>query len=203
MKINDQNISDFLSDLASKKPAPGGGSASALAGAMAAALVTMVARLTLGKDKYQDVEDKVAKIEKEADCLVSKLLELADQDEKAYQGVVDAYRQVKDYHDTNHDSRSVDSDNTGESVIQLAYQEAAAVPMQTARESLKVFKMAGFLVDHGNRNARSDAMVAMELAQAAIYGALENVRINLGYLREKETVDKLKDQIEKYFRRSE
>ena len=165
--------------------------------------MTMVARLTLGKDKYQDVEDKVAKIEKEADCLVSKLLELADQDEKAYQGVVDAYRQVKDYHDTNHDSRSVDSDNTGESVIQLAYQEAAAVPMQTARESLKVFKMAGFLVDHGNRNARSDAMVAMELAQAAIYGALENVRINLGYLREKETVDKLKDQIEEVLRITE
>ena len=185
-KIKDQKVGDFLEAIASTKPVPGGGSASALAGAIAASLLVMVTGLTIGKEKYQEVEARVSKLAKEAEKLLAELLDLADQDAKAYLEVVEAYRLPKD---------SDTSSYRGEE-IQKAYKTAAAVPLKTAQKSLKVLIMAAWLAENGNKFARSDALVAIELAQAAIYGALENVRINLPYIEDKQFTADLEKKID-------
>ena len=173
MKIEQQKINQFFGDLASKKPAPGGGSASALSGTMAAALVEKVATLTLGKEKYREVQEEIKQLSDQAIKLRKELLKLADEDAEAYLAVVKTKGSQK------------------------AVLGAAKVPLQTAEKALEVLKMAGWLAEHGNQNARSDAFCAMELAQAAVYGALENVRINLPYLKNQKKVEELKEAVEK------
>jgi formiminotetrahydrofolate cyclodeaminase len=172
MDIKKSTIQDFLAELASKKPVPGGGSASALSGAMAASLVVMVAQFTIGKEKYQQHEAEIKKIKTKALKLKEQLLDQADSDAEAYQKVMVT--------------------KGG----QEAVLEAAEVPLATAEKSLEILKMAAFVSENGNQNLRSDAFVAMELAQAAIYGALENVRVNLPDLNDEKVVRDLKDKVD-------
>jgi len=163
----------FLADLASKKPAPGGGSASALAGAMAAGLVNKVCLLTIGKDKYKKVEKQFNELKQESTKLQKDLLALVEEDKKAYLEVVKTKGSQK------------------------ATKKAAEVPLATAKKSLMVLKMAGYVAEHGNQNLRSDAFCALELATAAVYGALENVRANLPYLKDEADLNQLKEEIDK------
>lgn len=162
----------FLKDLASKKPAPGGGSASALAGAMAAALVNKVSILTIGREKYKDVEKEFKQLSKQAIKLQSELSKLADKDAKAFMEVI----------------KTKDS--------QRAIKKAAEIPLETAQKSLAILKMAIYASEHGNQNLRPDAFCAIELATAAIYGALENVRANLPHIKDEKYLGELKDEIE-------
>ncbi len=168
--IKDQRIKQFLDDLASKKPVPGGGSASAVAGAIAASLVAMVANLTIGKEKYQEVEDDFQRILDKAEDLKDELLRLADEDALAYQAVF-------------------------KTKSQEAIQTAAEIPLQTAQKSLEVLKLAAFAAKEGNKNTISDAHCAIELATAAIYGALENVRINLPFIEDKKFIKTIKERV--------
>ncbi|HUS52010.1 MAG TPA: cyclodeaminase/cyclohydrolase family protein [Candidatus Bathyarchaeia archaeon] len=170
--IKDQKISSFLDDLSSKKPVPGGGSTSAVAGAMAASLVAMVANLTLGKEKYREVEEDFEQVLPRATQLKDQLLQLADEDALAYQAVV-------------------------KTKSQEAIKTAAEVPLKVAQQSLEVLRLAVLAVKKGNQNALSDARCAIELATAAIYGALENIRINLPYIEDKKFVCQLKSEIKK------
>jgi len=173
MELVNKKVKDFLGELASKKPTPGGGSASALAGAMGAALVVMVCELTIGKKKYQPVEEDFKKIHELAKRKLAKLTELIEEDARAYEQVVKTKNSP------------------------AAIKHAAEVPLKTAQESLEVLKMAHCVSEHGNQNCRSDAFCAIELATAAIYGALENVRINLPFIKDEVVVKRLKDEIEK------
>lgn len=166
-------MKQFLTDLSSKKPAPGGGSAAAMSGAMAAALVKKVAQLTIGKEKYANVENEFLKIEKEAEELRKRLMELVEEDTQAFMEVIKTKNS------------------------QEAIKKAAEVPLETAKNSLKVLKIATYSSSKGNQNLRSDAFCAIELATAAIYGALENVRINLTLIKDKKFVEELKDEMEK------
>ena len=170
--LKGKKIADFLTDLASKKPAPGGGSASALAGAMAAGLVVKVAELTLGKEKYKERQGDFEKIRAEAREKLTKLTKLIEEDTKAYRQVVKT------------------------KFSQPAVKYAAKVPLETAQVSLTVLKMASVAAKYGNQNCRSDALCAIKLATAAIDGALENVRANLPFIKDKKFCQKLKDQIE-------
>lgn len=179
MEIKNQNIEEFLNDLSSQKPTPGGGAGSALAGAMAAGLIGKVARLT--KDNPE-----VSKIAKKADNFQKQLLELSEKDCQAYDEVVKAYRLPKDFGHLNHRREA----------IQEALKQAAEVPMETAKRSLEVLRLASFVASEGNQNAVSDARCAIELATAAIYGALENVRINLSLITDKKLVEDLRDEID-------
>ncbi len=172
MAIKDQKIKDFLEDLASKKPVPGGGSTSAVAGAMAASLVAMVANLTVGKERYAEVEEDFEQILGKAERLRDQLLQLADEDALAYQAVI-------------------------KTKSQEAIKTAAEVPLKTAQQSLEVLKLASFAAKEGNKNAISDARCAIELATAAVYGAIENVRINLPYIEDKKFNKELKSEVEK------
>ncbi len=163
-------VSDFSSALASDSPAPGGGSASAATGALGAALVAMVVRLTLGKEKYraswQDLEPLASRLEGAR----VRLLELVDEDTKAFDAVVAARRLPKDTPEAVAGrTRAVDEANL----------LATTVPMQTAFFAHEALKSAPLVLEKGNPNAASDAWVAALLLHGAVLGALANVRINL------------------------
>jgi formiminotetrahydrofolate cyclodeaminase len=163
-------LSAFTAALASDAPAPGGGSAAAAAGASGAALLEMVVRLTLGKEKYRA---SWGELEPLADRLLGtrvRLLELVDEDTKAFDAVVAARRLPKDTPEAAaRRTRAIDEANV----------LAATVPMQTAFFACEALKTAPQVLEKGNPNAASDAWVAALLLFGATLGALANVRINL------------------------
>jgi glutamate formiminotransferase/formiminotetrahydrofolate cyclodeaminase len=156
----------WIDELAGGSPVPGGGSAAALAATLAAALVAMVARLTIGRKAYGSVEGRAKEILAHADQLRPELRRLVDEDAAAYTHVSEAYKIPKD-------------DPARAKAIDQALLGAARVPLTVATLTATVRTLARELTQIGNKNARSDAKVAESLAQAAISGALENVRINV------------------------
>jgi len=164
------SVSEFAASLASDAPAPGGGSASAAGGAFGASLLEMVVRLTLGKEKYRaswgDLEPLPDRL-REARL---RLLELVDEDTKAYDAVVSSRRLPKES----------DADKAArQRAIDAANVLATTVPMQTAFFAHEALKAAPLVFEKGNPNAASDAWVAALLLHGAVLGALANVRINL------------------------
>ena len=160
MKIQDQKIGGFLDSVASKSPTPGGGSAAAVVGAMAASLVEMVCNLTIGKKNYPEVQDEMIKIAERASELSGKLLDLADRDCLAFEKVMEAYK-------------------TGnKDKIKGAILGAIEIPEKTAEYCENVRELAEIAAKLGNINAHSDAMSAEHLAFAAIQAAEENIEIN-------------------------
>jgi glutamate formiminotransferase/formiminotetrahydrofolate cyclodeaminase len=160
------SLDGWIDELAGGSPVPGGGSAAALAGTLAAALVAMVARLTIGRKAYASVEGRAKEILAEAERLRGELRRLVDDDAAAYTGVSEAYK--------------VPKDNPGRAqTIDRALLGAARVPLTVASVTSTVRKLAQEMEQMGNKNARSDAKVAEGLARAAIAGALENVRVNV------------------------
>jgi len=163
----------ILEALASGTPTPGGGTAAALAGAMAASLAEMVANLTLNRKKYIAVQPHMEQVAKESRELRARLLSLADEDAAVYLGVMAAYKLPKG-------SDSEISDRNG--AILRAIEQAARVPLTTADCALRVLELVSTVAQKGNQNAITDAGVAMLLGQAAVEGALYNVYINLSSL---------------------
>jgi glutamate formiminotransferase/formiminotetrahydrofolate cyclodeaminase len=164
------NTPQFLNALADGAPTPGGGSAAAYAGAMGAALVAMVARVTLGKKKFADVQEQILSILDEAEVLRVKLTAAVDQDAAAFERVMFAFRLPKD---------TEEQIATRTEAIHNATIHAADVPLETARLSMHVMELACEAAQIGNPNAVTDAGTAAALAQAALKGAGYNVRINI------------------------
>ncbi len=164
------SVSDFAGSLASDAPAPGGGSASAAAGACGSALLEMVVRLTLGKEKYRASWGDLEPLGDRLREARRRLLELVDEDTKAFDAVVAARRLPKES----------DSDKAArQGAIDAANVLATTVPMQTAFFAHEGLKTAPLVLEKGNPNAASDAWVAALLLHGAALGALANVRINL------------------------
>ena len=157
---------DFLEEVASGKPTPGGGSAAAYVGALAAGLVSMVARLTMGKKGYSSIEKDMEQLLVEAEELRAALLKAVAQDSEAFNQVMAAYRIPKEESDR-------------EERIQAATLHAAEVPLDVARKTLRVAELALVAVEVGNKNAITDAGAGAALAGAALLSAGYNVRINL------------------------
>lgn len=168
-------LTEFTDALGSDQTAPGGGSASALAGALGAALAVMVAKLTQGREKYAAYWDEMATVQAKAETLKTRLLALVDADTEAYNQVTAAYKLPKET-DAQKSERSA--------VLQAAFRVATDVPMLTAEACAEVLELASQVVAHGNRNAASDAAVAALLAHAGLRGAARNVCINLGSLND-------------------
>jgi formiminotetrahydrofolate cyclodeaminase len=163
-------VSDFAAALASDAPTPGGGSASAAAGALGAGLLAMVVRLTLGKEKYRESWETLGALLPRLDEARTRLLELLDEDTKAYDAIVAARRLPKES-DAEKAARK--------KAIDLATILATTVPAQTAFFAEQALRAASTVGERGNPNAASDAWVAALLLSAAVDGALANVRINL------------------------
>lgn len=172
-RLTDMTMGVLTERLASSDPVPGGGSAAALAGAMAAALVAMVAELTSGRPAYAAHEPEIAGMRRDALARREMLLALAEEDATAYDAVVSARRMPKES-DSEREARS--------QALGSAMIDAARVPLRVAVIAGEVLELAERIAPIGNRNAVSDAGVAAHLAAAALRGALLNVRINLPYL---------------------
>ena len=178
-KLLDTTCEKFLEELASKQPTPGGGAASALCGATAAALTAMLGNLTAGK-AGSEANDKMAlEIIIAADKLRLELAQLADDDAAVFNKFMEAYKMPKAT-DTEKAMRTA--------AIGQAASAAAEVPMQIADKSLEVLKLARKLIVFGNPNAISDGTVSALMARAALRSALYNVKINLGLIKDDEYV---------------
>ncbi len=177
----------FLSHLATATPTPGGGSASALAGALAAALTRMVANLTLARRKSAAAHAQVREIEAAVARLQEELLELVVRDAEAYEGLLAARRLPR---------------NTDEEMalrrqaVQEAIRKAARIPLATAERAVKVLEFLLHIAAVGHENALTDALVAAFLAQAAVQGAAANVQVNATSLEDAVLAGHFRTQIE-------
>jgi glutamate formiminotransferase / formiminotetrahydrofolate cyclodeaminase len=160
---------DFLDALASSSPTPGGGSAAAYTGAAAASLVSMVAKVTIGKKKYASVEPAMQGILTQSESLRNDLIQSIQLDASAFDGVLAAHKLPKDTHVQQEVRRKA---------IEQATLLATQSPMRVANKSLQVLELAEQVVREGNTSALSDAATGASLAAAAISSAGFNVRIN-------------------------
>lgn len=167
---SDESLKDFIDRLASKNPVPGGGSASALAGTLAAALAAMVANLT---------RPPLEKIAKTAEQLKERLYLLIQEDSDAYGLVVTAYRRGK------------------ETDIQNALKKAAQSPLEIAETSIKILDLLEILTEKGNKNAITDCGVALHLIETAVKGGILNVRTNLNHITSKHFTGEMLDRCKK------
>jgi formiminotetrahydrofolate cyclodeaminase len=180
-------ITAYLDDLASNKPAPGGGSAAALAGALGAALGSMVANFTVGKEKFAAVEEQVQAALAECERLRGELTALVQADVEAYSKYAAATCLPKNTEEEKA-RRAV--------AIQQAMKIAAAVPMEVCRKCAEVLKVSQELLEMGNPNLVSDVGCAAELVFAALRAALLNVEVNHAFIKDPEYVVEQTDELE-------
>jgi len=181
-----QEKADFLEQLASGAPTPGGGSASAYSAAMGAGLVAMVARLTVGKKKYAEVEEAMQEVLAEAEDLRTKLTRAVDEDAASFEAIMAAFKLPKD----TEQEKAARSQK-----IQEATLYASQVPLQTARDAVRVMELALQAARMGNSNAITDGASGAAMARAALTSAGSNVRINLSSLQDKAQADALMTEL--------
>jgi len=163
-------LKDFIAQTASSSPAPGGGSASALAGALGTALAEMVINLTVGKKKYADVSDELAALLPKLTALRQELSAAVDRDTEAFNAVMKAFGLPKE---------TEEQVKSRLAAIQEATIGATRVPLGVMEASLGAMEMTLTVARKGNKNSISDAGVAALLLASAIDGAALNVKINL------------------------
>lgn len=184
----DLPIKTFLEKVASGDPVPGGGSVSALCGALSAALAEMVARLTVGKTNDKAIEAKMSEIMDTASKMRVAFAEDVDRDAAAYAAVTKAYKMPKE---TDQEKKE------RQNAIQEALKEASRVPLEVAEMGIRLLGFAENLVREGNQNAITDAAVSALMARSAIIGALYNARINLLSIRDATFRDRVKHEAER------
>jgi formiminotetrahydrofolate cyclodeaminase len=162
-------VGAYLEELASEQPTPGGGAWAAVSAAAGAALVAMVARLTIKKKGYEAVVDRMRAIADECDDERYTLLALADRDAEAYRDVMAAYKLPKNTPEEQH---------TWSATLQRSLERAADIPLEVARRSVYLMALAEETLTSGNPNAASDALSAATSLHAAALSALANVDIN-------------------------
>jgi len=174
--ITESPVNVFLDELASSKPAPGGGSAAGLMGANGAALVSMVCNLTIGKKKYAAVEPQVKEINEKAVALRLRCLELIEKDIAAYTGVSNVYKMPKE----------TEADQAARhDAMQKALKVATMPPMHIVEACADILKLCMPIAEIGNPAAVSDAGVGALAAEAAMRSGALNVLINLGLIEDK------------------
>ena len=167
MNTKDKTIEQYLNEFASSAPVPGGGGVSAVIGATAAAAAQMVCSLTLGKKKFAPIEDEVNVIVTRLEAKRARLLELADEDAKAFEPLAAAYK---------------DKTKTDDEMDEL-YIKAASVPMETMALCAGLADDIKFVAENGSKLAKSDAGCAAEYAKAAVRCEILNVKINVNSIK--------------------
>lgn len=182
----EKTVTDFLDALASKEPVPGGGSGAALAGAQAAALVSMVCNLTIGKKGYEAVDSAMKELLAKSEPIRLELPQLLEDDTRVYSRVMAAYRLPK---------KTPEQSQAREEAMQVALKEAAQVPMTIAERCAQVVDLALPAAEMGNQWAVSDAGVGALLAEACMHAALLNVTINLASIKDEDYVRAARDRM--------
>jgi len=177
----------YLDDAAANKPAPGGGSVSACAGALGAALVSMVCNLTRGREKFAAVETEIVTLVAASEAARGRLEQLLQEDTTAYSGVITAYKMPKD---------SEDEQAARSQAIQDGLIIAADVPLEICRVAVEVCRLAKVAAGLGNPQAVTDAGIGAILGEAAVVGAALNVKINLGSIKDQAYVAKAAAEID-------
>jgi formiminotetrahydrofolate cyclodeaminase len=187
-------MAGFIDKLASSSPEPGGGAASAAAAALGAALVSMVGNLTVGKEKYADVQDRVAELLEASEETRRELEDLVQKDTEVYGVLAAAFKMP----------RETDEEKAKRNeAVQWALRGATAVPFAIAEKCLEVAKLSEVAAEIGNVNAVSDAGVAALLAEAGAQCAALNVKINLNSIDDKDFVREKWEAIKDILSRSE
>ena len=193
-KLTDLTSKDFLTALASSAPTPGGGGGAAMAGAMAAALASMVANLTIGKEKFAAQECEVKALLQEAEQVRQDLLALVEDDAAVFNSFMACYKLPK----------TTDAEKAARTAaIRKAAKQAAEVPLAIAKASYKVLQLAHRLVIIGNPGVITDGACSALLARAALRCAEYNVRINLGLTKDEAYNEQVAAELNKLLKTAE
>ena len=194
MKLDQLSVRDFVKELGSDNPTPGGGSVAALCGALGAALSAMVANLTVEREKYEQTWPSMEEVKKTADELVARFLDLVQEDTDAYQKVTAAFQLPKE---TEEEKAS------RQAAIEEAMKRAATVPLETLKASERLVGIAREAVQGGNPNAITDAGAAVQLSNATAVVASYNVRINLSRIKDEAFVAACEKEVDETLKRLE
>ena len=190
----DQSLREYLDDLSSSQPTPGGGSAAALGGAMAAALACMVTRLTIGKPDYTAVQQEIEELLQRSERLRGRFQELVQEDSEAYERLAMCFRLPRD---------TIEASEARRRAIQVRLHEAALVPLEVAESAAQLSEQCRRIAEIGNKNVLSDIAVAAHLTQSAASSASWMVRVNLHSLKNPELVRQLSERLETALKRVE
>ena len=192
--LTDLKSTAFLTALASSAPAPGGGGGAAMAGALAAALASMVANLTIGKEKFAQQEPEVKALLEETEEERQRLLRLVEDDAAVFNSFMSCYKLPK---------ATEEEKAARTAAIRSAAKEAAEVPLAIARASYKVLTLAERLVRIGNPGVITDGACSALLARAALRCAEYNVRINLGLTKDEAYNQSVHEELTKLLQHAE
>jgi len=182
----DKNVRVFLEELASRAPVPGGGSVAALSASLASALTEMVANLTIGRKGFEEVEEEMKRISQESSNYREKFLKDIDKDAEAFDKVMGAFKLPKN---------TPEEIENRKQIIQKEFKNAALVPLEVAKDAVKLMEFTSKVVEKGNKNAISDGAVATMMARTAVLGALYNVKINLQSIKDENFVSRISKQV--------
>ncbi len=185
-----KSVIEFLNDVSSGSPVPGGGSVSAITGALGTSLISMVLNLTASSKKYEEFHQ----FANENQLEVQRISDLVLEDAEAFDKVMAAYKLPK----------STDEEKTERKrAIEEATRWAIAVPLETGKQCIEALAVLNRIIEKSNKNAISDLGVANLLLKAACEGALYNVYINLGSISDNTYIDEVKKVVEKMINRKE
>lgn len=179
------NIDEYIKELGSKAPVPGGGGASAVAGALSAALAGMVCNLTVGKKSYIAVEDDVKRILEDMNKHMESFIRLSDMDAEVFYPLSQAYG----FKPQNNEEKKLHEEN-----MEKLLFNAAMVPLDIMKEAYSMLGAIDFLAKKGSKLAVSDAGVAVSMLRSAVCGAMMNVVINVKYMKNREKAQDLMDE---------
>ncbi len=192
--LTTKTLNEFIDEVASSSPAPGGGSVAALAGALGAALTAMVSNLTIGKKKYLGVQGEMESVLKQSETLRASFAKLIDDDAEAFNTVMSAFNLPKE----------TEEEKTKRSeTIQRAMKAATEIPLQIMQLCERALALTQAAAEKGNVNSISDAGVAALMLHAACLGAKLNVQINLGSLKDSAFVQETTSRTETISKRVE
>jgi formiminotetrahydrofolate cyclodeaminase len=186
LELGGLTVEGFCEVLASDSPTPGGGALGAIEGATAAALIGMVARLTIGKAGFEDLTDRMTQMVATADAARAEFLVLADRDAHAFDSVMEGFRMPKG----TDEEKAVRS-----AAIQAGYLAAASVPQEVARKAVDLMELAEDATAMGNPQAASDGLSAAASLYAAALCAIANVEINAAALKDEGTRSTMLDEL--------
>jgi len=195
MKLIDLSVHEFVRDLDSPKPAPGGGSTSALAGAMGIGLSRMVGHLTIPKKKFKnldtDIQDEIVALHEGVKNQEQRLLDLIDEDTNAFNAIMRAFKMPKETDEEKKERKKA---------IEDATYKATEVPLEIVRIAHDVLGRLKPLLEYGNQNAISDIGVGALMLYAGLEGAAMNVKINLSSLKDETYKQKVSEEVESHMK---
>ena len=186
--VESMTIQEFLDVLSSKEPVPGGGGASAQAGALGNALGQMVANLTIGKKKYAQVEDEIKELAERMKGIQGQFTALADQDAKVFAPLAKCYSLP---------SGTEEEKAYKAEVMEARLLDASLVPMEIMEKASEMLEIMDILADKGSRMAVSDVGVGVQFIRTALLGAVMNVYINTKSMKNREKAEEMNEKAER------